>query len=145
MSNANHQKEKKFIQRPEYPGGKTALLQYIQEHLQYPKDAMEQKIEGNVRVWYEVNDNGEVVDAKIIQPLFPSCDEEALRLVRSLQYGRPKNWHLRVKTAFTINIRFRLKEAERQVTIQYSQAAPKKPAKPSQPTATETYTYTINF
>lgn len=119
------------------------MLQYIQEHLQYPKDAMEQKIEGNVRVWYEVNDNGEVVDAKIIQPLFPSCDEEALRLVRSLQYGRPKNWHLRVKSSFTINIRFRLKEAARQVTIQYCQT--EKPKPKSQPTTQETYTYTINY
>ena len=104
---------------------------------------MDQKIEGNVRVWYEVNDNGEVVDAKILQPLFPSCDEEALRLVRSLQYGRPKNYHLRVKTAFTINIRFRLKEAAQSLTIHYTQAAPSKPAKPTQ--HTETYTYTINY
>lgn len=143
MSNANRQKEKQFIHRPEYPGGKTALLKYINDHLQYPKDAMEQKIEGTVRVWYEVNDNGEVVDAKIIQPLFPSCDEEALRLVRSLQYGRPKNWHLRVKSSFSINIKFRLKEAARQVTIQYSQAEKPKPTTPS--TTHETYTYTINY
>jgi len=140
--NENH-KEKRFINRPEYPGGKSALLKYISDHLQYPKDAMDQKIEGNVRVWYEVNDNGEVVDAKILQPLFPSCDEEALRLVRSLQYGRPKNYHLRVKTAFTINIRFRLKEATQSLTLHYTQAAPSKPAKPTQPT--ETYTYTINY
>lgn len=119
------------------------MIRYIREHLQYPKDAMEQKIEGNVRVWYEVNDNGEVVDAKILQPLFPSCDEEALRLVRSLQYGRPKNWHLRVKSSFTINIRFRLKEATRQVTIQYCQIEKPKPT--SQPTTQETYTYTINY
>ncbi|MBP5573032.1 MAG: energy transducer TonB [Bacteroidales bacterium] len=140
---SDSQKEKRFIKRPEYPGGKNALTQYISDHLQYPKDALEQKIEGNVRVWYEVNDNGEVVDAKILQPLFPSCDEEALRLVRSLQYGRPKNYHLRVKTAFTITIRFRLKEAAQSLTIQYSQAHPATPAKPTQPA--ETYTYTIHF
>ena len=121
MSNANRQKEKQFIHRPEYPGGKTALLKYINDHLQYPKDAMEQ----------------------INQPLFPSCDEEALRLVRSLQYGRPKNWHLRVKSSFSINIKFRLKEAARQVTIQYSQAEKPKPTTPS--TTHETYTYTINY
>ncbi|MBO4328197.1 MAG: TonB family protein [Bacteroidales bacterium] len=138
----NH-KEKRFIKKPEYPGGKAALMQYIKDNLQYPKDALEQKIEGFVRVWYEVNDNGEVVDAKILQPLFPSCDEEALRLVRSLQYGRPKNWHLRVKSSFTISIRFQLKEAARQVTIQYSQTEKLKPTPPSTPH--ETYTYTINF
>ena len=138
----NH-KEKRFIKKPEYPGGKAALMQYIKDNLQYPKDAMEQKIEGTVRVWYEVDDNGNVVDSKIIQPLFPSCDKEALRLVNCFQYSRPKNIHLRVKTAFTINIRFRLKEATQQVTIHYTQANPSKQAKPT--SNSETYTYTINY
>ncbi|MBR6878677.1 MAG: energy transducer TonB [Bacteroidales bacterium] len=140
--NESH-KEKRFIKRPEYPGGKSALLKYISDNLQYPKDAMEQKIEGTVRVWYEVDDNGNVVDSRIIQPLFPSCDKEALRLVSTLKYSRPKNMHLRVKTSFTISIRFRLKQAAQQVTIQYTQANPTKPAKPASPT--ETYTYTINY
>ena len=140
--NESH-KEKRFIKRPEYPGGKSALLKYISDNLQYPKDAMEQKIEGTVRVWYEVDDNGNVVDSRIIQPLFPSCDKEALRLVSTLKYSRPKNMHLRVKTSFTISIRFRLKQAAQQVTIQYTQANPTKPAKPTSPT--ETYTYTINY
>lgn len=140
--NESH-KEKRFIKRPEYPGGKSALLKYISDNLQYPKDAMEQKIEGTVRVWYEVDDNGDVVDSRIIQSLFPSCDKEALRLVSTLKYSRPKNMHLRVKTSFTINIRFHLKKAAQQVTIQYTQANPNKPAKPAPPT--ETYTYTINY
>ena len=140
--NESH-KEKRFIKRPEYPGGKSALLKYISDNLQYPKDAMEQKIEGTVRVWYEVDDNGDVVDSRIIQSLFPSCDKEALRLVSTLKYSRPKNMHLRVKTSFTISIRFRLKQAAQQVTIQYTQANPTKPAKPTSPT--ETYTYTINY
>ena len=138
----NH-KEKRFIKKPEYPGGKAALLKYIKDNLQYPKDAMEQKIEGTVRVWYEVDDNGHVVDSKIIQPLFPSCDKEALRLVNSLLYSRPKNIHLRVKTSFTINIRFRMKEAEQQLTLHYTQADPPKPTKPT--SHSETYTYTIHF
>ena len=138
----NH-KEKRFIKKPEYHGGKAALMQYIKDHLQYPKDAMEQKIEGTVRVWYEVDDNGHVVDSKVIQPLFPSCDKEALRLVNSFQYSRPKNMHLRVKSAFTINIRFRMKEATQQVTIQYTQANDPKQPKPAP--QSETYTYTIHF
>lgn len=138
----NH-KEKRFIHRPEYPGGKAALEQYIHEHLQYPKDALEQKVEGTVRVWYEVSDMGEVVDAKIVRSLFPSCDKEALRLVRTLQYGRPKNLNLRVKSSFHINIRFRLKEATQQLTYTYVPTQEKKPSKPQE--KQNTYTYTINI
>ena len=137
--NDNH-KEKRFIKRPEYPGGKDALMKYVREHLQYPKDALEQKVEGTVRVWYEVNDNGEVEDAKIVRPLFPSCDKEALRLMRTLQYGRPKNMNLRVKTSFHINIRFQLKEATQQLTYTYTTTPPKKTEKPQ-----EVYSYTINI
>lgn len=140
MNNTN-KKEKHFIHRPEYPGGKTAMQKYIRENLQYPKDALEQKIEGIVRVWYQVDDNGKVVDAKIEKPLFPSCDEEAIRLVKSLRYSRPKNMHVRVKSIFHININFRLKDAAQQVTIQYTQtAASQNTTKPQ-----ETYTYSITI
>ncbi|MCR5014181.1 MAG: energy transducer TonB [Bacteroidales bacterium] len=139
--NDNNEKKKNFIHRPEYPGGKKALLQYIKDNLNYPKDALEQKIEGPVRLWYEVNDHGIVDDAKVTIPLYPSCDEEALRLVRSLKYSRPKNRNLRVKASFTITIHFRLKDAAEKVTLQYTQTAP--PKKKEQ--HTETYTYTINF
>ena len=69
MNNTTHNKEKRFIHKPEYPGGKTAMMNFIREHLQYPKDAREQKIEGTVRVWYAVDDNGNVVDTKIVQSL----------------------------------------------------------------------------
>jgi len=141
--NDNNEKKKNFIHRPEYPGGKKALLQYIKDNLKYPKDALEQKIEGTVRLWYEVNDNGIVEDTKVILPLFPSCDEEAIRLVKSLKYSRPKNRNLRVKSSFTINIHFRLKDVAEKVTLHYTQAVtPKQKEKPEH---TETYTYTINF
>ena len=140
--NDNH-KEKRFIKRPEYPGGKAALEQYIQDHLQYPKDAIEQKVEGTVRVWYEVSDTGEVVDAKIVKPLFPSCDKEALRLVQSLKYSRPKNLNLRVKSSFHININFKLKEVTQQLTYTYTQTSSPSPTKKKEPQ--EVYTYTINI
>lgn len=143
MNNSNHTKEKRFIHKPEYPGGKTAMLNFIRENLQYPKDAMEQKIEGFVRVWYQVDDNGNVVDTKIVQGLFPSCDEEAIRIVKLLKYNRPKNMNLRVKSAFHINIHFRLKEAQQKLTLQYTQVST--PQKKEHPSNQNVYTYTINI
>jgi protein TonB len=143
MNNSNHTKEKRFIHKPEYPGGKTAMMNFIKEQLQYPKDAMEQKIEGIVRVWYQVDDNGHVVDTKIVQGLFPSCDEEALRIVKLLKYNRPKNMNLRVKSAFHINIHFKLKEAQQKLTLQYTQVST--PPKKEQQNTQNVYTYTINI
>lgn len=115
-------------------------MKYLSDNLQYPTDAAAQKIEGIVRVWYEVNDNGEVDDAKIVRSLFPSCDKEALRLVRSLHYNRPKNHNLRVKSAFHLNIRFQLKDAAQQLTYTYTQTPDKQADKPN-----NVYSYTINI
>ena len=143
MNNKSNTKEKRFIHKPEYPGGKTAMMNFIREHLQYPKDAIEQKIEGFVRVWYQVDDNGNVVDTKIVQGLFPSCDEEAIRIVKLLKYNRPKNMNLRVKSAFHINIHFRLKEAQQKITLQYTQVSI--PQKKENPSNQNVYTYTINI
>lgn len=119
------------------------MMNFIKEQLQYPKDAMEQKIEGIVRVWYQVDDNGHVVDTKIVQGLFPSCDEEALRIVKLLKYNRPKNMNLRVKSAFHINIHFKLKEAQQKLTLQYTQVST--PPKKEQQNTQNVYTYTINI
>ncbi len=139
----DNRKEKRFIKRPEYLGGKTALEKYIKEELRYPKDAIEQKIEGVVRVWYQVDDNGKVVDTKIERSLFPSCDEEAIRLVKSFRYSRPKNMNLRVKSSFHINIHFRLKDITQTTTLHYTQVA--SPADNAKKPTQEVYTYTINI
>ena len=51
--------------------------------------------------------------------------------------------NLRVKSAFHINIHFRLKDAEQQLTLQYTQVS--SPPKKEQNTNQNVYTYTINI
>ena len=51
-------KPAKFLTRSEYPGGKIALSKYINENLQYPKEALSKKIQGKVFLKYEVNEKG---------------------------------------------------------------------------------------
>jgi hypothetical protein len=48
---------------------------------------MGEKVEGIVSVAFEVNDMGKVENPKIIKRLTPSCNEEALRLVKLLTFG----------------------------------------------------------
>ena len=47
-------KKRNFIKKSTYPGGKEALKKLIKENLKYPKEAIENKIEGNVLLKYKV-------------------------------------------------------------------------------------------
>lgn len=121
-------KKTKFLEKPLYPGGAKALREFVSAHLQYPQDAMDQRIEGVVTVSYQVNDDGVVENAAVVKSLCPSCDEEALRLVRMLQYDKVRNRGVRLKMNSKLNIQFRLAPASNGQTISYTvTSSPKKP------------------
>jgi TonB family protein len=124
---------KKFLKLPQYPGGKKAFDAFIKANLKYPEEALEKKIEGDVLVTYEVNDNGEVLNAGLKHGIGSGCDEEALRLIRMLQFSKTSNRGLRVKSRHTARIPFRLPKKSTATRITYHMTA-----KPSPKTSTET-------
>ena len=105
---AKETKDKHFIKKPIYIGGPKAMKQFISENLKYPKEALENKVEGTVWIDYKVNNKGEVTDAKVISGLKNGCDEEALRLVKLLKFSALRNRKLRVTFNKKIQIHFRL-------------------------------------
>ena len=68
----------------EFPGGISSLYKYINKKLKYPKDAKKNNIQGKVMVTFVVGKDGNIKQEsiKITSGLFPSCDEEALRIIR---------------------------------------------------------------
>jgi protein TonB len=75
--------------QPEYPGGMQALMTYINEHLIYPSDAMENGIEGRVFVRFTVLKTGETADYKILRGLSPSLDREVIRTLKGMEKWKP--------------------------------------------------------
>lgn len=137
-------REKKFIDLPEYPGGKKAFQEYIRKNLRYPKEALEKKIEGTVHVKYRVDGLGRVIDAEVIHGIGHGCDEEAIRLVKSLKYGKAKNRGLRVTASRRTKINFKL---PKQAGIQYSYTKKEKPKdkQVEKKKGGESYGYTISY
>ncbi|MDD2621601.1 MAG: energy transducer TonB [Bacteroidales bacterium] len=119
MNEKNNKKEKQFLKVPEYPGGKKGLLDFIRSQLQYPADAFKDRIEGIVTIAFEVNDMGDVETAKVIKGLTPSCNEEALRVVKLLKYAKAYNHGIRLKSNHKVNIHFKLPQSQ-SVNIQFS-------------------------
>ncbi len=128
-------KEKHFIHHPEYEGGPKALREFIARHLRYPKEALEQRIEGTVVVRYDIDQHGNVIEAKVLSGIGFGCDEEAVRLIKLLKYQVPKNRGLRVVFHKNLQINFRapppapkpqvVLQPSVQVEYNYVQSAPK--------------------
>ena len=137
-------KRTKFLEKPQYPGGAKALREFVNAHLQYPQDAMEQRVEGVVTVAYQVTDDGEVVNPVVVKSLCPSCDEEALRIVNLLRYDKVRNRGIRLKMNSKLNINFHLAPAPAKSTITYSYTpSSKKPGKSGK--SSGGYSYSISW
>lgn len=136
-------KGRRFIDMPEYPGGKKAFREFIQKHLQYPAAALENKIEGRVYVRFRVDGNGRVVFSEVTHGIGHGCDEEALRLVNMLKYGKAKNRGLRVTATIRTQIAFKL-PVQSGISYSYTKKAKEEPTQPKPPASTG-YGYTINF
>ena len=131
--------KKNFLKLPGYRGGSKAFKEFIANNLQYPKEALEAGVEGNVVVEYGINDNGDVISARVLKGLGYGCDEEALRLVRMLSFEKVKNRGVRVKVTTKTKIFFTLPK----VTINYSVTEKKEP--PKNESGSVTYEYTIDL
>ena len=88
MEEKKQKKPKQFLEKPEYPGGKKALNEFIKAHLQYPEDAVSKRIEGIVTVEYMVTDEGEIMNPTVTKGLCPSCNEEIGRASSELRLRR---------------------------------------------------------
>jgi protein TonB len=99
-------KQKQFLTRPSYPGGNKAMSEFISKNLHYPEHALQNDISGSVHLQYVVNDDGIVESVQILKGLGYGCDEEAVRIVKLLKFGKVKNRGLRLKTTKKIRINF---------------------------------------
>jgi|GEM_PF-73027 len=137
------QRDKKFLALPEYPGGKEALQAFIRTHLRYPEEALSRKIEGTVHVQYWVDGQGRVSEAEVTHGIGGGCDEEALRVISMLRYGKVKNRGLKVKASMKTRIEFKL-PAQPALQFHYTTQATKQKTGDPQP-ARPSYTYSIRI
>lgn len=96
-------------QYPEFPGGYSALTEWIDDNLKYPVEAAMDGIEGRVIVQFIVRPTGKIVDAKVVRGIAPSLDKEALRLINIMPSwipGRQKGKAVNVR--YTLPITFKL-------------------------------------
>ena len=105
-------KKPKIVHQPYYAGGTEAMTAYLQEHLAYPAEALEARVEGSVHLRYDIDHRGRVVGTEVISGIGYGCDEEAERLVRGMRFVIPKKVRgLRIQYHKTLKVNFHLPPA----------------------------------
>ena len=98
-------------QMPEFPGGVEAMMKYIYANIQYPKEAIENGIQGRVTVQFVVSKTGAIEDINVIGKLDPVCDKEAVRVIQGMPKWIPgKQNGKAVPVYFIVPVIFKLQE-----------------------------------
>ena len=102
-------KREDTFEEASFPGGSTALTQYIKTNLQYPKECREGAPIGRVILGFTVNKDGSLSNIKVEKSLVPILDEEAIRVLKSMPKWTPakKNGKV-VKSHATVPFTFKV-------------------------------------
>ena len=95
---------------PEFPGGMSELMKFIQKNMRYPKIAIKKAIEGRVICQFTVTKDGSIEDIIVVRGLHKSLDKEAVRVIKKMPKWKPgKNYKSEVKDfKYTIPVTFKL-------------------------------------
>lgn len=95
---------------PSFPGGESALLQYITGQIKYPEDALMNRIQGTVILRFVVSSTGDIKDVELIRGVDPLLDNEAIKVISGMPRWKPGKQDGRaVPVYFTIPVVFRIK------------------------------------
>ncbi|GAB4049959.1 energy transducer TonB [Spirosoma litoris] len=96
-------------QQPEYPGGISALMNFLGKNLNYPRSAASAGVSGRVFVSFVVNTDGSLTDIQILKGIGFGCDEEALRVMNKMPHWKPgKQSGRAVRVRYNLPIAFTL-------------------------------------
>jgi tonB family C-terminal domain len=94
---------------PQFPGGQIAMMKYIMENIKYPKQIMEEGIQGRVTVSFIVEKDGRVSNVRLLRSVQSALDKEAIRVVKSMPKWTPgKHNGKPVRVRFNLPVMFKL-------------------------------------
>ena len=94
---------------PTFPGGEQKLLEYVAKNTKYPQIARESGIQGRVFIGFVVETDGSISNVKVLRGIGGGCDEEAVRVIKSLPKWKPgKQRGKPVRVSYQIPVNFKL-------------------------------------
>lgn len=96
---------------PEFPGGTTALFDFINKNVKYPKSARDKGIEGRVFVQFVVEKDGSLSSFTVLRGVSDELDAEAIRVLKVMPKWKPgMNDGKPVRVQFVMPFNFKLSD-----------------------------------
>ncbi len=96
-------------EKPEFPGGEEAMMQWICREVHYPDSAKEKGIQGKVFVQFVINEQGQVIEESLLRGISPPLDKETIRVIKAMPDWKPgKVSGVPVRVSFQLPINFKL-------------------------------------
>lgn len=115
---ASEEKRKREVHKTadsiaEFPGGMSAMMEYLRNNIKYPEEAMKNDEEGLVVVGFVVEADGSVTEVEVKKGETESLDKEAIRVVRSMPKWKPGMLDGKpVATWYSLPVKFSLKSTK---------------------------------
>ncbi len=94
---------------PAFPGGEAKLMEYVAKNVKYPQIARETGVQGRVYVNFVVEPDGSVSNVSVLRGIGGGCDEEAIRVVKSMPKWKPgKQRGKAVRVSYMLPVNFKL-------------------------------------
>lgn len=98
-------------QMPEFVGGESAMMSFIESNINYPEQEKLANIQGVVYVSFIVNEVGKVINVKVIRGMnnHPNFDKETLAMMNKMPNWKPGKQNGKpVSVQYTLPIKFAL-------------------------------------
>jgi TonB family protein len=96
---------------PVFPGGPSALLNFLSDSMRYPKSALRDQVQGKILISFLVNPEGRTTDIRVKQGIRADLDAEALRVAQRLTriQWQPGTQNQRpVTVSYTVPLTFKI-------------------------------------
>lgn len=98
-------------QDAEFPGGMGALMKYLQKNVNYPAAAQRANVSGKVILQFVVERDGTVGQIIVLKSIGFGCDEEAVRVVKSMPKWSPGKQNGRaVRVWYTLPVTYTMQD-----------------------------------
>lgn len=88
---------------PAFPGGEAARMKFLEQHVKYPRYAIEHGIEGKVIVSFVVEKDGSITSVELLRGKHASLDEEAMRVAKLMP-----NWKPGLQNGKAVRVKYRM-------------------------------------
>jgi protein TonB len=94
---------------PTYPGGVQELMNFIQEHMQYPESALNDGLEDIIQVSFIVEKDGTPKEFEVIDQHDPALEAEAVRILEQMPKWKPATHNgVKVRVEYVVPVKFKL-------------------------------------